>query len=467
MERPEDQDIIIIGATGDLARRKLLPALYDLESEGMLPEQGRVVGVARRPLSEDDFKALVRESARERSRSAFEEAVWRRLEGRLSYQALSDGFAGLARQALPRRLIYLATPPESFADLATAIGEAGLNRGARVVIEKPFGYDYESGCRLNRELHAVFSEAQVFRIDHFLGKETVQNVLVFRFANAAFERLWNRDAVEHIEITVAESIGIEGRAEFYEQTGAIRDVLQNHLLQLLAIVAMEPPTSFQGEAVREEKRKLLRAVTPLDPSQVVRGQYAAGRIDGESVPGYRQEEGVAQDSDTETFVAARLLIDNWRWAGVPVFVRTGKRLPAQRTLIEVAFRDVPKSYFEGAGLADLTANHLAISIQPEQEITLSFLMKEPGKEIDVRPAEMHFSYEAAGLPDPAAAYERLIYDALRGDQTHFVRQDSIERSWEIVQPVLERPPRLCFYAAGTWGPREAAHLIAPHLWSLR
>jgi glucose-6-phosphate 1-dehydrogenase len=468
LEAPPDQDLVIFGATGDLARRKLLPALYDVAAEGMLPRKGRIVGVSRRPVGDAEFRGLAKEAIKDRSRHPFDAALWQELAPRLSYLGADEaGFAALRETSLQERLIYLATPPDSFAGIVASLAEHGLSRGSRLVIEKPFGYDLLSGRRLNQQLHAAFDESQIFRIDHFLGKETVQNLLVFRFANAVFERVWNRDAIDHIEVTVAESIGIEGRASFYEEVGALRDVLQNHVLQLLAVLTMEPPISLRGEPVREEKAKLLRAARPLRPEDVVRGQYTAGFADGDAVPGYRDEPEVSSASDVETFVAARLWIDNWRWAGVPVLLRTGKRLPSRRTVIEIAFRSAPTCYFEGTGISELRANHLRIEIQPEEQISFSFLMKAPGSEFSIQPAEMRFSYEGANLPDPAEAYERLIHDAMWGEHTLFVRQDSIERAWEIVQPVLDGPPPLHFYPAGTWGPPEADQLIAPHLWSLR
>jgi glucose-6-phosphate 1-dehydrogenase len=348
-----------------------------------------------------------------------------------------------------------------------ALAAEGLAHGTRLLIEKPFGRDLASAIALDTELHEVLDESQIFRIDHYLAKETVQNILVFRFGNSVFERVWNRDAIDHIEITVAEKAGIDGRGAFYEEVGALRDVVQNHLLQVLSLLTMEPPASFDAEAVRDETAKLLRAVRPLDPAQMVRGQYVRGRVDGREVPGYREEEGVAPESDIETFVAARVEIANWRWAGVPIFLRTGKRLPSHATEIEIAFTDVPTPFFEATGVDLLQPNTLALCIQPDEEITFSFLAKVPGPEVRVAPVTMKFSYDAAFSAEPAEAYERLISEAIEGDQTLFVRADSVERAWRIVQPALDAPPPLRFYEAGTWGPPEADELIAPLRWHLR
>jgi glucose-6-phosphate 1-dehydrogenase len=333
-----------------------------------------------------------------------------------------------------------------------------------VVIEKPFGTDLESARGLNQMLHAVFNESQIFRIDHYLGKETVQNILVFRFANSVFEEVWNRNSVDHIEITVAESIGIEGRGPFYEQVGALRDILQNHVLQMLALLTMEPPASFEAEAIRDEKAKLLLAVKPVEPRDVVRGQYTAGGIGGESVPGYREEQDVAPDSTTETFAALRLGIDNWRWAGVPIYLRTGKRLPVRATKLDVSFKAAPISYLPPAAAGHLVANRLTHRIQPEERITFSFLTKVPGPTLQARPVEMTFAYGDCFMVEPTEAYERLIHDVMQGDQTLFVREDAVNRAWAIVQPVIDSPPPICFYPAGSWGPKESEALIAPNEW---
>jgi glucose-6-phosphate 1-dehydrogenase len=320
---------------------------------------------------------------------------------------------------------------------------------------------------LDASLLQVFNEEQVFRIDHFLAKETVQNILVFRFGNAIFERVWNRDAIDHIEITVAETLGLEGRGDFYEDVGALRDIVQNHALQILSLLTMEPPVAFTAEAIRAEKVKLLRAMQPVQPSQLVRGQYTAGKVAGRAVRGYREEEGVAPDSGTETYVALQAAIDNWRWAGVPIFIRTGKRLPEPLTEIEIAFRDVPKFYFEGTGVTHLSPNVMLLGIQPEESIELTFLTKKPGLEIEALAATMSFSYDTAFTAPPTDAYERLIRDAIEGDHTLFVREDSVERAWEVLEPVLSAPPPIHFYEAGSWGPAEADALVAPRGWYRR
>jgi glucose-6-phosphate 1-dehydrogenase len=334
------------------------------------------------------------------------------------------------------------------------------------VVEKPFGTDLDSARELNRTLHDAFDEAQVFRIDHYLAKETVQNILVFRFANSVFERVWNRDSVDHIQITVAESTGVEDRGQSYEQVGALRDILQNHVLQMLALLTMEAPSSFSGEAIRDEKAKLLLAVRPIDPSEVVRGQYTAGAVAGESVLGYRDEKNVAAGSTTETFAALLLHIDNWRWAGVPVYVRTGKRLPLRATELDIAFKPAPIPYL-ATSAAPLHANHLTHRIQPEEKITFRFMAKAPGATLEAKQVAMSFSYDQSFMVGPDEAYERLLHDVMRGDQTLFVREDAVERAWSIVQPVLDSPPPIRFYPAGSWGPDEAMALVAPNQWHLR
>jgi glucose-6-phosphate 1-dehydrogenase len=342
-----------------------------------------------------------------------------------------------------------------------------LVTGTRLIVEKPLGRDLASARELDTTLHDVFAESQIFRIDHYLGKETVQNILVFRFGNSIFERVWNRDAIDHVQITVAESIGIEGRGAFYEEVGALRDIIQNHVFQVLSLLTMEPPASFYPEAIRDEKAKLFHAMQPLDPATVVRGQYTSGRLGGEAVPGYREEDNVDPNSSTETFVALQLCIDNWRWAGVPIYLRTGKRLPRRATEVLVSFRDVPIQLFQGTGVEQLPANHLSISIQPAEEITFAFLAKVPGPEIRVKPVRMNFSYEDSFMAEPAEAYERLLHDAMDGDRTLFARADGVERAWNVVQPVLDAMPPICFYPAGSWGPREADFLIEPHHWHLQ
>jgi glucose-6-phosphate 1-dehydrogenase len=467
LPRPPAQDFIIVGATGDLSRRKLLPALYNLYAGGLIPELCGIVGFARSDLDEKGFRQMTRQAIEAHSRSGIDGRVWEDFASRLSFVRLSDqGYKALAEQCKEaERTFYLAVPPDSVPEVVRNIGQFGLATGARVVVEKPFGTDLASARQLNQVLHEVFREQQIFRIDHYLGKETVQNILVFRFANSVFERVWQREAIDHIQITVAESIGIEGRGSFYEEVGALRDIVQNHVLQMLALLTMEPPFSFAAEAIRDEKSKLLHAVRPVNPRHVVRGQYTAGAVDGEKAVAYREEPGVALDSRTETFIALRLDIDNWRWAGVPIYLRTGKRLPYRATEVELAFKEAPIHYVEGARLEH--SNHLTLRIQPEEKITFEFLAKVPGPSIQAKQVNMDFSYEQAFMVEPAEAYERLLHDVMQGDQTLFVREDAVERSWMIVQPLLDEPPPLSFYPAGTWGPQEAMALVAPHQWHLR
>lgn len=465
----EDQDIVIVGATGDLARRKLLPALYNLQIEGLLPAKGQIVGYARSHLDDEAFRSLAEQGLRDFSRTGFDDAAWRTFSSRLRFVCADpDGFAALSGAlSLPKRLIYLAIPPSAFPATIAALGEQDLAKGTSLVVEKPFGRDLTSANELHATLYDVFEESQIFRIDHYLGKETVQNILVFRFGNTIFERVWSRDDIDHIQITVAESLGIEGRGGFYEETGALRDIIQNHVFQVLSLLTMEPPASFDAEAIRDEKAKLFHAMRPLDPAQVVRAQYARGRIDGAEVPGYREEDGVDPNSATETFAALRLSIDNWRWAGVPIFLRTGKRLPMRETEILVSFRDVPIRFFASTGIEELPANHLSISVQPDEAITISFLAKVPGAEVRVKPVRMDFSYGNSFMSEPAEAYERLLHDAMDGDHTLFARGDGVERSWAVVQPLLDALPPVTSYEAGTWGPAEADELIAPRRWHLQ
>lgn len=471
LEQPGPQDVVIVGASGDLARKKLLPALYNLAVDGLLPVRGKVIGTALDDMDSEAFRNLVRESVERSSTNGVDDAAWRELSQRLEYVRMdSDGGYGALRTATqePRRLIYLAVPPMVVSRALHQLHAADLAQGTRVIIEKPFGHDLQSARRLNDEVHRLFDEASVFRIDHYLGKETVQNILVFRFGNLVFERIWNRDAVDHVEITVAESIGVEMRGEYYERSGALRDIVQNHVLQVLALLAMEPPNALTDEAIRDEKGKLLKAVRPLDPAKVLRGQYTAGEIDGATVPGYREEPGIAPDSTTETYFAAEVAIDSWRWAGVPFYIRTGKRLPRRETAVTVGFRDVPLPFFEGTEVApQLKPNHLVLRIQPDEGITLSFVAKAPGPEIRAQPVHMDFSYRDSFMTHPAEAYERLLHDALDDDRTLFLREDAVERSWAAVQPVLDNPPPVFEYAAGTWGPGQADALIAPRTWHMK
>ena len=465
LSRPTDQDIVVVGASGDLAARKLLPALYNLDCQQLLPLNGRVVGFASSNWDDDTFKRKARDAIAAHSRTGIDETCWQQFAERLRFIATTKGVASL-REALtqPRRIVYLAVPASAFAEVVSEIGKGGLADGTSVIIEKPFGHDLESARQLNNALHAVFAEDRIFSIDHYLGKETVQNLLVFRFGNSIFERIWSRDSVRQVEVTVAESLGVEHRGAFYEETGAIRDIVPNHLFQLLTLTAMEPPTSFNAEALRNEKVKVLSAVQTIHPDHVVRGQYTAGTIDGAPVPAYVDEPGVNRKSTTETYAALRLHIDSWRWAGVPFLLRTGKRLRRQETSIVVAFHKAPLHLFREVGVDALSPNRLIIRIQPDEGIQLYFVAKEPGPRMVAQQVGMDFAYGSSFKASPPEAYERLLHDALSGDHTLFIREDEVERGWAIVDPVLKRPPPVVPYRAGTWGPEEAAQVAAPAHW---
>ncbi|MCU0483355.1 MAG: glucose-6-phosphate dehydrogenase [Chloroflexi bacterium] len=484
---PDPAIFVLFGATGDLAHRKVAPAIFQLWRTNLLPPEFVLVGVGRRPGADADFRSSLRASVAQHGRSPLTEAAWHSFEERILYHQadLADpaGYVALAARldeidrthgTAANRLFYLATPPTAFTEIIAGLGRAGLdhevNGGGwrRIVIEKPFGRDTGSAIRLNREVGKVFRESQVYRIDHYLGKETVRNLLVFRFGNGIFEPIWNRHYVDHVQITVAESIGVEGRAAFYEEAGAARDILQNHLVQLLALVAMEPPAAWTADALREEKLKVLRAVEPIGRAdvsgQVVRGQYGPGWLAGAPVPGYRQEPEVHPESETETYVAARLAVDDWRWTGVPFYLRAGKRLPRRATEIAVRFRAVPHSLFKNVEV-DPEPNLLALRIQPDEGILLRFAAKVPGLGLDVRPVNMDFTYGSSFSVDSPDAYETLILDALLGDASLFTRADEVERAWELVTPILEAwadgpPPDFPNYEAGSWGPAEADALLA-------
>jgi glucose-6-phosphate 1-dehydrogenase len=487
LERVPDPAILVLfGATGDLAHRKVVPAMYHLWRSNLLPHEFVLLAIGRREYDDDAFRTEIHASLEQYSRVLpLDEAAWRSFAERIRYHQLdfadATGFDVLSTRldqfdedvgTRGNRLFYLATQPSQFADIVAQLGRVGLDHEhhdggwRRIVIEKPFGHDLDSAKRLNREVGKVFREAQVYRIDHYLGKETVRNLLVLRFGNTTFEPLWNRRYVDHIQITVAESIGIENRGAFYEQTGASRDVLQNHLLQLVSLVAMEPPAAFQADALRDEKVKVLRAIgtDPTDPTQVVRGQYGPGWVAATQVPGYRQEPGVDPESETETYVAAKLTIDDWRWSGVPFYVRTGKRLAKRSTEIAIQFREVPHRLFRDAG-ADPDPNLLAIRIQPDEGIMLRFSAKVPGLGMAVRPVTMDFTYGSAFNVDSPDAYETLILDALQGDASLFTRADEVEEAWSIVDPIIEAwasgpPPEFPNYEAGSLGPAEADEMLA-------
>ena len=482
---PEPCTVVIFGATGDLTHRKLVPALYNLQRERFLPPGFSVVGFARRDWSDDFFRESLLGDAKEFSRSGIEAPLWESFAEGVSYIRSSfddaKGYQALAKRldelderrgAGGNRLFYLATPPENYATIIQQLGAAGLAKSTggwvRIIIEKPFGRDLGSARALNAEVHKVFDENQVYRIDHYLGKETVQNILVFRFANGIFEPLWDRRYVDHVQITVAETVGVEGRGGYYEHAGALRDMVQNHLMQLLTLMAMEPPIGYRADAVRDEKVKVLRAIRPIAPEQVgqftVRGQYGAGAASGQAVPGYRDEEGVARDSNTETYVALQLFIDNWRWAGVPFLLRTGKRLPKRVSEIAIQFRSAPHMLFDSGPLSDIEPNVLAMQVQPDEGITLRFDSKVPGQANQIRPVTMDFRYNAAFGVESPEAYERLLLDAMLGDSTLFTRSDEVEASWSLITPIHQgwandEPPEFPNYEAGSWGPREADKLL--------
>jgi glucose-6-phosphate 1-dehydrogenase len=469
---PDPCVLVIFGASGDLTRRKLFPALYALAYRNMLPERFAVLGTARSPMSTEEFRKTMEKAVREYGRVEFKQEVWDELVSATHYVPTEfEDDAGRDRVVEKldeldeeygtegNRLYYLAVPPDAIAMLVEKIGERRTKEGTgRLIVEKPFGRDLASARRLNEEIRRYFEENEIFRIDHYLGKETVQNMLALRFANGIFEPLWSRQYVDHVQITVAESIGIEGRAAFYEQAGASRDVFQNHLLQLVALTAMEPPIDFDADAIRNEKSKVLRA-TAVDA--VVRGQYGRGYVEGKEVPGYREEERVDPESTTETFVAAKLRVDTWRWADTPFYVRTGKRLALRETTIAIQFKRVPQSLFSQAD--GLRPNVLAVHVQPDEGVSLGIGAKVPGQGMTVRTVNMDFLYGGSfrtGLPE---AYERLILDAMRGDPTLFTRADEIEEQWRIVDSIRARwadqIPDFPNYAAGTLGPDDADELI--------
>jgi glucose-6-phosphate 1-dehydrogenase len=468
---------IIFGATGDLAHRKLLPAIYNLGKRGLLPNRFAVVGYARREMTNEAFREAARQSVERFSRTSIDEQYWEAFAGCLHYQSGGfddvDDFRALAER-LERvdaghgtegnRVYYLSTPASFFPVIVSHMGESGLHRPpgfARVVIEKPFGHDLESSRELADIVHRPFEERQIYRIDHYLGKETVQNIFVFRFANAIFEPIWTNRYVDHVQITVAESLGVEHRAAFYEETGVVRDIVQNHLLQVLALVAMEPPAAFEADAVRDEKTKVLRATRPLSFENTVRGQYARGFVAGEEVVAYAEEQNVPADSNTPTFIAARMEIDNWRWAGTPFYIRTGKRLPKRVTEVAVQFKRVPHLPFTLDAAEHLEANSLVLRIQPDEGISLRFGAKAPSATVAISTVNMDFLYGSSFLNDVPEAYETLILDAIRGDRTLFTPQAGVERSWEICDPLLDQwrkgTPQL--YESGSWGPDLALDLI--------
>ena len=490
---PGPCSIVIFGASGDLTARKLIPAFYHLCKDKQLPSAFRVIGFARRDKTDESWRNELREELNQFSRTQpVDEAVWKEFAKNLFYcrgdltdaaaykkleELLTSFGSGPLRENL---LLYLATQPSQFGEVIEQIHRAGLlhKDGAgwqRIVVEKPFGHDLASAQMLNRELTRYAHEQQVCRIDHYLGKETVQNILMFRFSNSIFERLWNRESVEHVQITVSEKIGVGDRGGYYEEAGALRDMVQNHMLQVLSLVTMEPPVSLAAESVRDEKVKLLKSIRALTPEdvarQVVRGQYFAGIVNGDARPGYRQEPKVQPNSNVETYVALKLLIDNWRWSGVPFYLRTGKNLPMSASEVRIQFRPTPHVLFAAQCGQHLDSNAIALRLQPNEGIYLRFNGKVPGMSLGVRPVRMHFSYDSEFGAYTPEAYERLLLEAIAGDATLFIRRDEVETAWQIVdsirtgwdgKPLTNRE----FYAAGTWGPIAADDLLAQggHVW---
>jgi glucose-6-phosphate 1-dehydrogenase len=494
-ETLEPFSIIIFGASGDLTARKLIPALYHLYKDKQMPDAFRIIGFARREKTDESWRQELRAALDQFSRTKpVDDKIWAEFSKSIfyctgdmtesaAYTRLEQKLSSFGQPQLRQNLLfYLATQPSQFGVVAEQLHQAKLLQkkngeagSGRIIVEKPFGHDLASAQSLNQELTRFASETQVFRIDHYLGKETVQNILMFRFSNSIFEQLWNRNSIDHVQITVSEKLGVGDRGGYYEEAGAIRDMVQNHMLQVLSLIAMEPPVSLEAEAVRDEKVKLLksiRALTPADVAkQVVRGQYFAGSVDGQPRPGYRQETKVNPNSNVETFVALKLLIDNWRWSGVPFYLRTGKNLPMSASEVRIQFRPTPNVLFAAQCGSHLDANALTLRLQPNEGITLHFNGKVPGMTIGVRPVRMHFSYDAEFGAYTPEAYERLLLEAISGDATLFIRRDEVETAWEIVdsiragwqgKPLTNRE----FYAAGTWGPIAADDLLAQsgHEW---
>jgi glucose-6-phosphate 1-dehydrogenase len=478
--------MVIFGASGDLTKRKLIPALYNLARERLLSQEFAVVGIARRSMDHETFREKLTQDIKEFATGSIDPDLWHWFARRLYYLSgdLQDDHTYQQLQGLLAKIdkehgtrgnyfYYLATAPEFFSLIARHLGTVGLTRESngqwrRVIIEKPFGHDLDSARALNQEIRAVLNESQIYRIDHYLGKETVQNILVFRFANGIFEPIWNRRYIDHVQITAAECVGVEQRGEYYDHTGALRDMVPNHLFQLITLTAMEPPISFAADAVRDEQVKILHALQPLTPEEVlrrtVRGQYGEGIIRGERVPAYRAEPNVAPDSNTETFVAFKLLADNWRWADVPFYLRTGKRLAKRVTEIAIQFKSAPFVLFRETPVEQLPPNRLVLHIQPDEGISLRFEAKRPGPVVRLGPVEMDFAYAEHFGNNADTGYERLLYDCMCGDATLFQRADMVEAGWSVVTPILDvwkaLPPRTFpNYAAGTWGPKEADELL--------
>ncbi len=464
--RIEPHVIILFGATGDLAARKLLPGLLHLAVNGMMPDY-RIVGSSTSSLSDEEFRHLARHAVDQFSTDKISLLQWANFEKRLSFCSTSDGAQALADHVAgaekdmggePRRLHYLSVPPAADRDVLQMIADAKLVERSRVVMEKPFGTDLASAVALNDLLHSVFDEDQIFRIDHFLGKEAAQNILAFRFANGLFEPIWNRDHIDHVQIDVPETLGVDDRVAFYEATGAFKDMVVTHLFQILGFMAMEPPTALSAGPINEEKNKVFRSMQPVDVTEVVRGQY----------DGYRDIPGVAADSDTETFVALKVEIDNWRWADVPFFLRTGKKLGGGERIISIAFREPPKSMFpDDSGVGTQGPDHLTFDLADSSKLSLSFYGKRPGPGMKLEKLSLQFALHETGQDaDVLEAYERLIHDAMIGDHTLFNTAEGIERLWEVSTPLLENPPPVQPYAQGSWGPPSINELIAPRTWRL-
>jgi glucose-6-phosphate 1-dehydrogenase len=474
---PEPCALVIFGASGDLTRRKIFPALYALAYRRLLPERFAVVGTARSEWSDHEFRDRMEHAVREFGRDDFKQEVWDWLADATQYLPMDFSDESRADELMSRlnrvdeergtsgnRVYYFAVPPQAMPTIVKGLGRRRTKKGwARLIVEKPFGHDLASARELTKLISGFFTEEEVFRIDHYLGKETVQNMLALRFANGIFEPIWNRQFVDHIQITVGETLGIEGRAEFYEQAGAIRDIFQNHMLQLVALTAMEPPIDFTADSVRNEKLKVLKAMHTPGPKHVVRGQYGPGFVEGKEAPGYRDEEGVDPSSTTETYVAAKLFVDNWRWADTPIYVRTGKRLARRETTIAIQFKRAPHPPFEDSATRELKPNLLLVHVQPDEGVSLAIGAKVPGQGMGIRTVHMDFMYGGAFRMELPDAYERLILDAMLGDQTLFTRSDEVEEQWAIVDAIVAAwardRPAFPNYAAGTWGPVAADELI--------
>jgi glucose-6-phosphate 1-dehydrogenase len=469
-EIPENQVIVLFGATGDLAKRKLLPGIFHLAQVGLMPKRFRILGVARHEVDLEEFREVARQAIEASGRQDMSPGTWDPFADSLRFVGVGDGFGALkeavasARTELggdPSLLYYLSLPPKAMAGTVEALGEVGLGHGARVITEKPFGTDLASARTLNALLHSVFDERCIYRIDHYLGREAVQNLLALRFANGMFEPVWNRNHIDHVQIDVPETLSIEMRGGFYEETGAFRDMIVTHLFQVLGFVAMEPPTSLEPKALGIEREKVFDSMSPLRPGNLVRGQYI----------GYREESGVAPDSETETFVALKAFVDNWRWEGVPFYLRSGKRLAENRHLLTIAYAQPPRRMFPldcDQIVESFGHDHLTFELGDPGSISASFLAKVPGPTIELGEAHMRFNYADTfgGAKQALDAYERLIHDVMVGDRTFFTSSEAIERLWEISEPVLEQPPPVLPYEPGSWGPPAIDELIAPRRWHL-